>query len=78
MSDSKDNEVIVMLHGKEVLKLDQNEDVSFDGNFIHNDLEANKRFIKFFQNNLTLIIEGEKAAEDEKNISSACGSCAGC
>jgi len=79
MSESKENEVIVLLHGKEVLKLEPSGDVSFNGNFIHKDIEANKRFLKFFQDNLTRIIEGDQAAEDEiKKAPDACGSCTGC
>jgi len=79
MSNDKENEVIVTLHGQEVLKLDSEGNVSFQGGFVVNDIGANKRFIKFFQDNLTRIIEGDEAAEEEiKNAPDACGSCTGC
>ena len=73
----KDNEVVVTLHGQEVLKLDPRGDITFLGNFIKNDLEANKRFLRFFQDNITKIIEGDTPTEGEEK-SSACGSCTGC
>ena len=79
MSDTRENEVIIMMHGQEVLRLEANGDIVFQGNFITKDVEANKRFFSFFQNNLTRIIEGDKAADDElKSSPEACGSCAGC
>jgi len=77
--NSRENEVVVMMHGKEVLRLDTNGDVVFQGNFVAKDAEASKRFFTFFQNNLTRIIEGDKAAEDElNNAPEACGTCSGC
>jgi hypothetical protein len=77
--ENKDNEVIVTLHGKEVLKLDQKGDITFQGNFVANDLEANKRFLAFFQSNITRIIEGDKAADEElDNAPDACATCSGC
>jgi len=73
------NEVVVMLHGEEVLRLEPKGDVVFQGNFIHNDLEANKRFFKMFQDNLMGIIEGKEAADRENAAApEECGSCAGC
>jgi len=78
-TNPRQNEAIVMLHGEEVLRLDPNGDVVFQGNFILKDLEANKRFFKFFQDNLTRIIEGDEAGDAEIASSpDACGSCTGC
>jgi len=77
--NSKQNEVIVMVHGQEVLKLDPSGDVNFQGGFVVNDIGANKRFLKFFQDNLTRIIEGDKAADEElAKAPEACGTCSGC
>ncbi len=77
--NTRQNEVVVMLHGEEVLRLDPAGDIVFQGNFLRNDVAANKRFFKFFQDNLTRIIEGNAAAEEElKNSPDECGSCAGC
>jgi len=79
MTDNKENEVLIILHGKEVLKIDPKGTVSFQGNHVHDDIEANKRFFKFFQDNLTFIIEGEESAKKEAdNAPDACGSCTGC
>lgn len=77
--NNRENEVVVMMHGEEVLKLDTNGDVIFQGNFVAKDTEASKRFFTFFQNNLTRIIEGDKAAEAElSEAPDACATCSGC
>ena len=77
--NTRQNEVIVTIHGQEVLKLSPKGDVDFQGGFVLNDIEANKRFLSFFQDNLTRIIEGNEAAEKEANSApDECGTCSGC
>lgn len=79
VKNERENEVVVMLHGQEALRLDAKGDIVFQGNFILNDVEANKRFFTFFQDNLTRIIEGDEAGDAELADSpDACGSCSGC
>ena len=49
MSNTRENEVIIIMHGQEVLRLEANGDIVFQGNFIAKDVEANKRFLVFFK-----------------------------
>ena len=78
--NNRDNEIIVMIHGKEVLKITTEGDTFFQGNFIKKDTKVAERMIGVIQNNLTRIIDGEEAHRKEVNDmnSGNCGTCTSC